>query len=122
LEGDPKIKARIRQMMRQRLRKMMLQNVKKADVVITNPTHYAVALIYDKKNMNAPKLIAKGLEYLALQIKQIAAENDVPIIEDPPLARAIYSGVELDQEIPENLFKAVAQVLAYVYKLKNKKL
>jgi len=119
-EGDPKIKARIRQLMRGRIRKIMLQNVKKADVVITNPTHFAVALQYDSQIMNAPKVTAKGVDYLAQVIKEIAQENEVPIIENPPLARTLYYSVELEHEIPENLFKAVAQVLAYVYSIKER--
>ncbi len=119
-EGDPKIKARIKQMMRSRIRKIMLENVKKADVVITNPTHFAVALKYDSNLMNAPKVTAKGVDFLAQTIKEIANENEVPIIENPPLARTLYYNVEIEQEIPENLFKAVAQVLAYVYSLKER--
>jgi flagellar biosynthesis protein FlhB len=121
-EGDPKIKSRLRALMRQRMRKMMLKNVRKADVVITNPTHYAVALVYDQKMMPAPKVVAKGSDFLALKIKAIAAEENIPIVEDPPLARAIYFTVEAEHFIPENLFKAVAQVLAYVYHLKQKNL
>ena len=106
--------------MRGRLRKMMLANVKKADVVITNPTHFAIALKYDKNNHSAPVVLAKGLDFLALKIREIAVENNVPIVEEPPLARALYYTVEIEQEIPENLFKAVAQVLAYIYNLKHK--
>jgi flagellar biosynthetic protein FlhB len=98
----------------------MLKNVRKADVVITNPTHFAVALVYDQKTMAAPRVLAKGLDFLALRIREIATEADVPIVEEPPLARALYYSVEIDREIPENLFKAVAQVLAYVYYLKKK--
>jgi flagellar biosynthetic protein FlhB len=119
-EGDPKIKARIRQLMRQRIRKLMLKNVQTADVVITNPTHFAVALKYTPGKMSAPQVKAKGLDFLALQIREIAQKNGVPIVEEPPLARTLFFTVEVDQEIPENLFKAVAQILAYVYKLKKK--
>jgi flagellar biosynthetic protein FlhB len=119
-EGDPKVKSRIRSLMRQRIRRLMLKNVRKADVVITNPTHFAVALVYDQKTMAAPRVLAKGLDFLALRIREIATEADVPIVEEPPLARALYYSVEIDREIPENLFKAVAQVLAYVYYLKKK--
>ena len=108
--------------MRQRLRKMMLGNVKKADVVITNPTHFAVALMYDPLTMSSPKIVAKGVNYLAQKIKDIANENDVPIVEDPPLARVLYYNTHIDQEIPESLFKAVATILAYVYHLKKKRL
>lgn len=120
-EGDPKVRARMRSIMRNRIRRLMLQNVKKADVVITNPTHFAVALRYDSENMNAPRVVAKGIDYLALQIRTIADEAGVPIVEEPPLARAIYHNCEVDQEIPEDLFKAVAQVLAYIYALKGSK-
>jgi flagellar biosynthetic protein FlhB len=119
-EGDPKIKARIRALMRGRIRKMMLKNVQTSDVVITNPTHYAIAVRYTPGDMNAPIVTAKGVDYLAFQIREIAEEAGIPIVEQPPLARALYANVELEQEIPENLFKAVAQVLAYVYNLKNK--
>jgi flagellar biosynthetic protein FlhB len=119
-EGDPKIKSRIRSLMRQRIRRLMLQNVKKAEVVIMNPTHFAVALSYKQASMSAPILVAKGVDFLALQIRQIAEDNNVPIVVQPPLARAIYYSVDFDQEIPENLFKAVAQVLAYVFTLKKK--
>ncbi len=118
-EGDPQVKSRLRGLMRQRMRKMMLNKVQEADVVITNPTHYAVALKYKQGQLGAPILIAKGADYLAKQIREIANRSDVPIVEDPPLCRMVYHNVELDQEIPEELFKAVAQVLAYVYHLKE---
>lgn len=120
VEGDPKIKARLRQLMRQRIRSLMLKNVKKADVVITNPTHFAIALSYKPGKDRSPKVVAKGLDFLALNIRQIAMDNDVPIVEEPPLARALYYSVEIDGEIPEKMFKAVAQILAYVYQLKKK--
>ena len=119
-EGDPKVKARLRSVMRQRLRKLMMSNVSQADVVITNPTHYAVAIKYKPGEMNAPVVVAKGADFLAKQIRERATEADVPIVEQPPLARALYFTVEVDQQIPETLFKAVAQILAYVYNLKNK--
>lgn len=118
-EGDTTIKQRIRQLARQRLRKLMLHRVKSADVVVTNPTHYAVALVYTRGQMNAPRVVAKGVEYLAHQIRQIAQEHNVPIVEDPPLARALYSSCDIDDEIPETLFRAVARVLAYVYRLRQ---
>ncbi len=121
-EGDPKIKAHLRSLMRNRIRRLMLKKVEKADVVITNPTHFAIALVYEQKKMNSPRLVAKGVDFLAVQIRQIAEKNEIPIVEEPPLARAIFYGVEIDQEIPENLYKAVAQVLAYVYHLKNREL
>jgi flagellar biosynthetic protein FlhB len=119
-EGDTQIKQRIRQIGRQRLRKLMLQRVKNADVVVTNPTHYAVALIYERGKMNAPRVIAKGVDYLAEQIRRIAQESNVPIVEDPPLARALYASCDVDDEIPEHLFRAVARVLAYVYRLRSR--
>ncbi len=119
-EGDPKVKAHLRSLMRNRIRKLMLKKVEKADVVITNPTHFAVALIYEQGKMTSPRLVAKGVDFLAVQIKQLAIKNDIPIVEDPPLARSIFYNVEIDEEIPENLYKAVAQVLAYVYHLKNR--
>lgn len=121
-EGDPMVKARIRGLMRQRVRKIILKNLqKRADVVITNPTHYAVALEYKPYKMNAPVVVAKGVDFLALRIREIAEENGIPIVEEPPLAQALYYSVEVDDEIPEFLFKAVAQVLAYVYYLREKK-
>jgi flagellar biosynthetic protein FlhB len=119
-EGDPQARARMRGLMRQRLRKLMVKNVKQANVVITNPTHFAVAIKYEQGTSNAPIVIAKGIDFLAQQIKEVARESDVPIVENPPLARAIYFSTEIEQEIPEKLFKAVAQVLAYVYYLKRK--
>jgi flagellar biosynthetic protein FlhB len=118
-EGDTQVKQRIRQIARQRLRKLMLQRVKHADVVVTNPTHYAVALEYERGAMNAPRVVAKGVDYLAEQIRRIARESKVPIVEDPPLARALYASCEVDDEIPESLFRAVARVLAYVYRLRT---
>lgn len=119
-EGDPKVKARIRQLMRQRMRSFMLEGVRDSDVIITNPTHFAVALQYKQTEMSAPKVVAKGVDYLALHIREIAEENGVPVVEEPPLARTLYYSVEVNQEIPEDMFRAVAQVLAYVYQLKNK--
>ena len=100
----------------------MMQSVPTADVVITNPTHYAVALKYDQEGMEAPRLVAKGLDHLALRIRELARDNDVPVIENPPLARALYDSVELEQEIPETYYKAVAEVISYVFKLKRKSL
>ncbi len=119
-EGDPKIRARIRQLMRGRIRKLMLSAAEKADVVITNPTHYAVALRYDSKSMEAPKVVAKGVDFLAKQIREIAEANRIPIVEDPPLARALFFNAEIDREIPEKFFKSVARILAYVYSLKKR--
>jgi flagellar biosynthetic protein FlhB len=119
-EGDPMVKARLRSLRMQRARHRMMAAVPKADVVVTNPTHYACALKYDMESMNAPTLIAKGQELIALRIRQIAEENDVPIVENAPLARALYATVELDKEIPPQHYKAVAEVISYVFKLKGK--
>lgn len=117
-EGDPMVKSRIRGLMKQRVRKIILKNLQsRADVVVTNPTHFAVALEYKPYRMNAPVVVAKGVDFLALKIKELALENGIPIVEEPPLAQALYFSVEIDEEIPEFLFKAVAQVLAYVYYL-----
>ncbi len=117
-EGDPQIKARIRSIQREMARKRMMQEVAKATVVITNPTHIAVALKYDRGNMEAPKVVAKGAGFIAEKIKEIAQKNDVPIVEDRPLARALYK-LELGQEIPESLYRAVAKILAYIFKLRG---
>jgi flagellar biosynthetic protein FlhB len=120
MEGDPKVKQRIRSLFRQRLRKLMIANVAKADVVITNPTHFAVAVVYSQGEMNAPIVLAKGMDFIAKQIRDKAEEHNIPLVEDPPLARALYYNVEPDQEIPENLFASVAKILAFVYGLKKK--
>jgi flagellar biosynthetic protein FlhB len=119
-EGDPKIKAKIRQMQFQMVRKRMMASIPQADVVVTNPTHYAVALKYEENKSRAPIVLAKGMDHLALKIKEIARENGVHIVQNPPLARALYAQVEVDQEIPEELFATVAEVLAYVYKMNKK--
>ena len=119
-EGDPMVKARLRALRMQRARQRMMAAVPKADVVITNPTHYACALKYDMGSMGAPTLVAKGQELIALRIRQIAQEHDIPIVENPPLARALYATVELDKEIPPQHYKAVAEVISYVFKLKGK--
>ncbi|MEQ8735049.1 MAG: flagellar biosynthesis protein FlhB [Rhodospirillaceae bacterium] len=119
-EGDPKIKARIRNIRMQRHRQNMIANVQRASVVITNPTHYAVALRYEMDDMHAPVLVAKGVDYLAQRIRQAADEHEVPIVENPPLARALYAAVEVDQEIPPEHYKAVAEVIGYVMQLKGK--
>ena len=120
LEGDPKIKARLAQIRQERQRERMIAAVTKADLVITNPTHYAVALTYDMESMPAPILIAKGVDDLALRIRETADENEVPIVENPPLARALYASVELDESIPEHLYHAVAEVIGYVFRLQGK--
>lgn len=118
-EGDPLIKSRIKRAQVQLSTNRMIQELPKADVVITNPTHFAVALKYDMEKDSAPKVIAKGVDQLAQRIKKIAAENDIPLHEDRELARALYKMCDVGESIPENLFKAVAQILAYVYQLKN---
>lgn len=116
-EGDPHIKARIRQIRLERARKRMIAAVPEATVVIANPTHYAVALKYESGKMGAPVCVAKGVDHLALTIRKVAEENDVPIVENPPLARALYAAVEVDDEIPAEHYKAVAQVIGYVMRL-----
>jgi flagellar biosynthetic protein FlhB len=119
LEGDPAVKGRIRREMMKRHRLRMMQAVPKADVVVTNPTHYAVAIKYDAKLMAAPKVVAKGKDLIAQKIKEIAMEHNVPIMEDKPLAQLLYKTVDVDEQIPPDLFKAVAQILAYIYKMKK---
>lgn len=118
-EGDPQIKGRIRQKQRQMAMSRMMQEVPKADVIITNPTHYAVALLYEQ-GMSAPKVLAKGQDLVAQRIKEVARENNIMIVENKPLARALFDTVEIGGFVPEELYKAVAEVLAYVYKLKKK--
>ena len=117
-EGDPAIKAKIRQLRQQRAKKRMMAEVPKASVIITNPTHYAVALQYDK-GMNAPVCLAKGVDNLALKIREVAAAHDIPIVENPPLARALHATVEMDEEIPPEHYKAVAEVIGYVMRLRG---
>lgn len=114
-EGDPKIKARVRSIQMKMARQRMLSNVAKADVVVTNPTHYAIALEYNRLNASAPKVVAKGVDFVAFKIREIAQSNNVPIVENPPLARALYKLVPIDGIIPSDMFVAVAEVLAYVY-------
>ncbi len=119
MEGDPIVKSRIRQVRMERARHRMMENVPKADVVIVNPTHYAVALEYKMEQMDAPVVLAKGIDHLALRIREVAEENEIPIVENPPLARALFASVEIDQAIPQEHFKAVAEVIGYVMQLKN---
>lgn len=118
-EGKPEVKSRVRQMQREIAQRRMMEAVPEADVIITNPTHFAVALKYDGTNMRAPRVVAKGRDLIAAQIRSRAMEHEVPIFSAPPLARAIYYSTELDQEIPAGLYFAVAQVLAYIYQLKS---
>ena len=120
MEGDPHIKGKLKQIRMQRARKRMMANVPHADVVITNPTHYAVALKYESESMRAPKLVAKGVDLIALKIKEIAEKAEVPIVSNPLLARALYDQVDLDGEIPADHYKAVAEVIGFVYRLKGK--
>lgn len=118
-EGKPEVKQRIRQLQREVSQRRMMAAIPDADVVITNPTHYAVALKYDPEKGNAPVLLAKGSDFLALKIREIAVANEVMLLESPALARSIYYSTELDQEIPGGLYLAVAQVLAYVYQIRQ---
>ncbi|KVF62822.1 flagellar biosynthesis protein FlhB [Burkholderia vietnamiensis] len=118
-EGDPHVKGRIRQQQRAIARRRMMAAVPKADVVVTNPTHFAVALQYTDGEMRAPKVVAKGVNLVAVRIRELAAEHNVPLLEAPPLARALYHNVELEREIPGSLYSAVAEVLAWVYQLKR---
>lgn len=119
-EGDPQIKARIRSIQREVARRRMMNAVKKADVIITNPTHIAVALQYDKETMFAPKVVAKGADFIAQKIKKVAADAGVPMVENVPLARTLYKTCKMGQVVPKALYQAVAEVLAYVYKLKKR--
>jgi flagellar biosynthetic protein FlhB len=118
-EGDPMVKGRIRTIQRRIAYRRMMQDVPKADVIVTNPTHLAVALKYSADDMRAPRVVAKGADFIALKIREIAAAHDVPIVEDKPLAQALYRSVDIGQEIPEKMFQAVAQLLAYIYRLKQ---
>ncbi|MGR3219759.1 MAG: flagellar biosynthesis protein FlhB [Candidatus Anammoxibacter sp.] len=118
-EGDMEAKMRIRGMQQQMIRKMMMQDVPTADVIVTNPTHYAVALKYDSMGMEAPKVVAKGMNLIAERIKSIAEEHDIPIMEDRFLAQTLYKTIDIGHEIPESLYQAVAKILSYVYKLNS---
>jgi flagellar biosynthetic protein FlhB len=119
-EGDPHVKARIRQIRNDRARKRMMAAVPTASVVLTNPTHYAVALRYEASEMAAPKVVAKGQDLIALRIREIATEHGVPIVENPPLARALHAAVEIDREIPPEYYRAVAEVIGYVMRLRDR--
>ena len=119
-EGDPAIKGRLRQIRQERARQRMMAAVPDAAVVIANPTHFAVALSYQHEVMDAPRVVAKGADLIALRIREVAEENGVPVVENPPLARALFNGVDLDQNVPPEHYKAVAEVIGYVMKLKRR--
>ncbi len=118
-DGDPQVKARLRQIRMERARSRMMAAVPEADVVVTNPTHYSVALKYEHGKMEVPKVVAKGVDSLALKIREVAKENDVPILENPPLARTLYAAVEVDEEIHSSHYKAVAEIIGFVMRLKK---
>jgi flagellar biosynthetic protein FlhB len=122
LEGNPLMKSRIRRLRRDMARRRMMHEIPTATAVIVNPTHFAVALKYDVNSPGAPRVVAKGKNYLALRIRQKAIENQVPLIENPPLAQALYKSVDVGQEIPAHFYRAVAEVLAYIFKLMNGRL
>jgi flagellar biosynthetic protein FlhB len=117
LEGNPQIKARLRRLQREMRRRQMMRAVPEATVVVTNPTHYAVALKYDSETMPAPLVLARGLDHLALRIRAVAEEHRIPIVENPPLAQVLYRSCEVGSEIPPHLYRAVAEILAYIYRL-----
>ena len=119
-EGDPQLKARIRQIQREMSNARMMQEVPKADAVIVNPTHFSVAILYDRDVMTAPEVIAKGVDHLALRMRTVARENNVPILERPDLARDLYANVEIGDDIPERFYKAIAEILAFVYRLRKR--
>lgn len=119
-EGDPHVRAKLRQLRQQKASARMMQAVPSADVIITNPTHYSLALKYDPDEMDAPVLVAKGVDELAMRIREVAKENDIPLYENKPLARVLFDTVEIDQMIPEEHYKAVAEVISYIFKLKGK--
>jgi flagellar biosynthetic protein FlhB len=117
-DGSPEMKGRIRGLQRELAQRRMMLDVPKADVIVVNPTHYAVALRYDDRKMRAPVVVAKGVELMAARIREVATEHSVPIFEAPPLARALYRSAEIGAEIPANLYVAVAQVLTYIFQLR----
>ena len=118
-EGDPLVKGKIRQIRMERAQQRMMAAVPEADVVVTNPTHYAVALQYNMSEMTAPVLVAKGMDTLAFRIREVAEENDIPVVENAPVARALYAAVELDEEIPDEHYMAVAEIISYVMRLRG---
>lgn len=119
-EGDPHVRARLRQLRQEKARARMMQAVPQADVVITNPTHFSIALEYKPETMNAPVLLAKGMDEVAMRIREVANEHDIPLYENVPLARALYDTVEIDEVIPEQHYQAVAEVISYIFQLKSK--
>lgn len=119
-EGNPEIKAKLRQIRMERAQQRMMSAVPTADVVITNPTHFSIALKYDQETMRAPVCVARGQDHIALKIREIAKEHDITIVENPPLARALFNNMDIDEEIPNEQYQAVAEVISYVYKLKGK--
>ncbi|MFZ9596707.1 MAG: EscU/YscU/HrcU family type III secretion system export apparatus switch protein, partial [Bdellovibrionia bacterium] len=118
-EGDPLIRSRIRAVQREMARRRMMDAVKKATVIVTNPTHIAVALVYDNKSMSAPKVVAKGADLVAQKIKEVARQAGVPLVENVPLARTLFKTVKIGQVVPRSLYQAIAEVLVYVYRLKR---
>ena len=121
-EGDPLVKGRLRQLRMERTRRRMMAQVPQSDVVVTNPTHYAVALKYDPGSMGAPKMMAKGADQVAQKIREIAKEHGIPIVENPPLARGLFAAVDVDEEVTPEFYKAVAEVISYIFKLKRRRL
>ncbi|HEX7005772.1 MAG TPA: flagellar biosynthesis protein FlhB, partial [Alphaproteobacteria bacterium] len=121
-EGDPMVKGRLRQIRMERARRRMMANVPKADVVITNPTHFAVALSYKPDEMAAPRVVAKGADLVAARIREVAEEHDIPVVQNPPVARALFATVDLDQEIPAEHYRAVAEIIGYVFRLKGREM
>jgi flagellar biosynthetic protein FlhB len=119
LEGNPEIKARLKMLRRQRARRRMMAAVPEATVVITNPTHFAIALRYDRATMRAPKCVAKGQDRVAQRIREVAAENGVPVVENKLLARALFRSIEIDQEVPPEHYRAVAEIISYVFSLRG---
>ena len=121
-EGDPLVKGRLRQLRMERTKRRMMAQVPKSDVVVTNPTHFAVALKYDQASMAAPKVMAKGVDKAAQRIREIAKEHGIPIVENPPLARGLYAACDIDEEVTPEFYKAVAEVISYIFRLKRRRL